>query len=355
MIGSLKLSIIIATFNSEKTLPLVLQSIENQTLPQKYREILLLDGGSQDTTLQIGKKFGCKIIPNPQTQPVYAKYLGLLRAKGKYILYLDHDEVLQSTRSLETKIGIMEENGNIKAVIGSGYVNPSGYPFINEYINEFGDPFSFFVYHLSKNQKYFIDDMKKKYDVVIEKQKYIVCNFLHAARLPLIELVAGGSMFDVQYMKTTFPQITKNQKYIPHIFYLLIEKNPFIAITKHDVIIHYSSESIRKYTKKILWRIKNNIYHTSEMGEAGFSGREKYLKGWERYKRFLFLPYAYSILFPLLDSVLLAFTRRDLRYFIHFPLTIYTANLIVYHYFLKLCGYKPDLRSYDESKKIIKN
>lgn len=354
MTTSITLSIIIATFNSHKTLERVLLSIEKQTYPKKNIEILLLDGGSKDDTVKIGKKFHCTIIHNPQTEPVHAKYLGLLKARGKYILYLDHDEVLENEESLSKKISVLEENDNIKAVIGSGYKNPPGYPFINEYINEFGDPFSFFIYRISKNYLFFLKDLQKEYMTAQENQNYLVVDFSQSSQLPLIELCAGGSMFDASYVKQHFPQVTKNQQYIPHIFYLLVQKKPQIAVAKHDALIHYSSESLKGYLNKIRWRIKNNIYHASGMGEAGFTGRERYLHGWEKYKRYFFLPYAYSIICPLLDSLILIITRRKLRYIAHLPLTLYTANLIVYHYFLKLIGYRPALRSYDETKEITK-
>lgn len=349
----MEISIIIATFNSEETLPLVLKSIQKQIYPKKEIEILLVDGGSVDKTIKIAKKFNCRIINNPRTEPVYGKYLAYLNARGQYAMYLDHDEVLKNKNSIALKMAAFKASSKIKAVIGSGYKNPKGYPFINDYINEFGDPFSFFIYKLSKNADFFIKTMRTNYPIVSENKSFIIFDLSKVKILPLIELVAGGSMFDILYFKKKFPQTLKRFELIPHFFYLLKDKLPFITITKNDFLIHYSSDTLGKYFNKIKWRIKNNIYHKSDMGISGFSGRDIFQPKFMRQKKFLFIPYAYSFVFPFIDSIFLAISRKKPKYLIHLPLTIYTANLIVYHYFLKkILRFKPKLRNYDESKEI---
>jgi len=157
------ISIIIATFNSGKLLPLVFDALKKQTYPREKMEILVLDGGSSDNTLELAQKFGCIIINNPRTEPVYAKYLGYIYATGKYITYLDHDEVLENPNSLKLKVSILQKNTMVKVVIGSGYKNPVSINSINYYINEFGEPFSFFIYRFSKADSFFIPKMRKKY------------------------------------------------------------------------------------------------------------------------------------------------------------------------------------------------
>jgi len=346
-------SIVIATFNSEKTLPLVLKSIRKQTYPRDKIEILLVDGGSTDKTLEIAKKFSYRIISNPRTEPVYGKFLGYLKARGKYVMYLDHDEVIKNKNSINLKLRAFRADKRIRAVVGSGYETPSGYPFINDYINEFGDPFSFFIYRLSKDTNFFAKTMMKRYLVVLENKFFTIFDFSKAKDLPIIELVAGGSMFDSNFFRKKFPQIKKRQNILPHLFYLLHSERPFIAIIKKDILIHYSADSIKKYLSKIQWRVKNNIYHVSSIGAAGFTGREKFQPLHFRLKKYLFIPYAYSIVVPLIDSIWLAVSRRKPLYFLHLPLTIYTANLILYHSLLKIMGAKPKLTGYGESKKTL--
>lgn len=345
-------SIIIATFNSEKLLPKVLEAIKKQTYPKDKIEISIIDGGSKDKTLKIAKQFGCKILNNPRTEPVYGKFLGYIAAKGRYIMYLDHDEIMENVDSISIKIRALKISSKIKAVTGTGYKSPKGYPFINSYINEFGDPFSFFIYRLSKDATFFSQAMREKYPVFLDNKFFTIFNLSKIKTLPIIELVAAASIFDGDFLKKKFPETLKRPELLPHYFYLLYSKYPYIAVTKNDALIHYSADSLKKYLNKIKWRVKNNIYHVSDMGESGFSGRNKFQPFLVRLKKYFFIPYAYSLILPLLDSINLMISRKNPLYLLHLPLTVYTATLIVYHYFLKMSGNKPILRSYDDSKAV---
>ncbi len=346
-------SVVIATYNSARTLPLVLKALSQQTYPKNRLEIVLVDGGSTDTTLKLGKKFKCKIIKNPLTEPLHAKYLGYTRSKGKYILYLDHDEVLQNPDSLKNKVSCLEKEKRVKAVLVSGYENPRGYPFINNYINDFGDPFSFFIYRLSKNNHFFLKEMVRRYGVITENEQYSIFNLQSVKQTPIIELCAGGSMFDASFMKKKFPQTVKTAELIPHFFYLLNKTNSCIAITKNDALLHYSSDTLQKYLNKIRWRVKNNIYHSDYMGKAGYTGREVYHQE-SKIKKYLFFPYVYSIIFCLYDSLSLIISRRNFLYIFHLPLSFFTANLIIYHTIRHILGDNPLLKSYDESKVVAR-
>lgn len=347
------ISIVITTFNSEKTLPLVLKSIKKQTFFHNQIEVIVVDGGSTDKTISIVKKNNLSTIYNPRTEQNYGKLLGYLHAKGKYVMFLDSDEILENKNSLKIKINTFITNPNVKIVIGCGYKNPPGYPFINKYINEFGDPFSFFIYRISKNSDFFINSMKKKYPVKHETENYILFDLFGAEILPIIELTAGSCMVDAKFLKEKFPETKKKIGLLNHSFYLIHSVSPILAITKNDCVIHFSSNSTRRYLNKISWRVKNNIYHVSTMGMSGFIGRDKFQSGnMLSLKKYLFVPYSYSIIFPLIDSIHLSITRRDAGYLLHFPLCVYTASLIIYHSLLRAIGVKPQLQSYGENKLI---
>ncbi len=345
-----QVSIIIATYNSGKLLPLVLKSISRQTFDKKNIEIVLVDGGSTDNTISLGKRFGCRIINNPRTEPVYGKYLGYLKAKGKYIMYLDHDEVMVNRKSISSKVLALRNNPKTKAVAGGNYVSPKGYSAVNDYINDFGDPFSFFIYRLSKRYKYFLETMKKRYLILSEDRQGIVFDLSRVSELPIIELVAGGSMFDASTLKREFSTTLKRFELAPQFFYLFYLKYPYIAMVKNDPIVHYSSDTLEKYLKKIRWRVKNNILFYNTMGISGYVGREKFQPVFSRLKKYLFVPYAFSIIFPLYDSLVLSITRRNIYYFWHLAFCFYTALLIVYYYLIKILNIEKPMKNYDESK-----
>ena len=53
-------TIIIPTFNSEKTLQLCLESIRKQTY--KNIDVIVVDNYSTDSTVSVAKKYGAKVI-----------------------------------------------------------------------------------------------------------------------------------------------------------------------------------------------------------------------------------------------------------------------------------------------------
>ena len=57
----MKVSIIIRTYNEARHLPDLLTRIRSQVAPDIEREIVLIDSGSTDTTLDIARRFECRI------------------------------------------------------------------------------------------------------------------------------------------------------------------------------------------------------------------------------------------------------------------------------------------------------
>jgi glycosyltransferase involved in cell wall biosynthesis len=346
-------SIVIATFNSGHTLPLVLESIRCQTYPQENIEVLAVDGGSMDDTIALAENYGCRVISNPKTEPSMAKKLGFLEAKGPYIIYLDADEVLESSSSIERKVHLMKKFENLRVVTCSGYRTPTDGSFINYYINEFGDPFSFFVYRLSRADSHYLPAMCRNYKVVQESSDAVIFDFRSAERVPLLELAVMGTLFDLEYVKKKFGMMdleSLGHEFLAHLFYHLLPTDPWLAVLRNDPITHYSSDSVSKYLNKIRWRIKNNIYFTKSVGGTAYVRRDELTTQNSKLKRYLFIPYSFSIFFPLADAIWLSLTRKNWVMMAHLPLCIFTASQIILHMTLRMLGYKPKLRSYDESK-----
>ena len=350
------ITIIIATYNSERTLGRTLFSIRKQTIQQKKLEILVVDGGSKDKTLSLAKAYRCRIIKNPMVEPVHAKYLGFFKARGKYIIGLDHDEVFVNEKSLEERLKIFNQDNRVKAIHSSGYITPSHSNPINYYVNEFGDPFSFFIYRLTKDFRFFVPSLRKRYNVIYEDTNYIVIKTsTKEGRVPLMEVLAAGGIADRSYLLKNFRKISKNKLlFLPNLLVHLLSLSPYIAVMKNDPLYHYSAENAGKYLKKLEWRIKNNIYFTHTTGSAGFLRRERYEGRNTTIQKYLFIPYSLSIVLPFLDALWLCVTRKNLSYLVHVPLSVITAILIVYHYTKRSFGFSPTLTSYDGSRKILK-
>ncbi len=86
----MKISIIIPTYNEEDYLPALLKSIQRQNF--KDLEVIVADAHSTDKTLEIAKKYNCKIVPGGL--PAVGRNNGAKIAQGELLLFLDSDSVL---------------------------------------------------------------------------------------------------------------------------------------------------------------------------------------------------------------------------------------------------------------------
>jgi glycosyltransferase involved in cell wall biosynthesis len=90
----MKISIIIPTYNEEKVILNCLKSLEHQST--KNLEIIVVDDGSSDNTLDIlksfkTKNFSYKFLIQPHHGPALARNLGAKNAQGKILVFVDSD------------------------------------------------------------------------------------------------------------------------------------------------------------------------------------------------------------------------------------------------------------------------
>lgn len=145
-------SIIIATFNSERTIGFCLERISSQDYDKKKVEIVIADGGSKDKTLIIAKKYGGRIIKvDPKKQNAeYNKGIGLKNAKNEIVLFLDHDNIMPHSNWLKKMISPLASDLKIIGVEPLRFHYDSSMTLLDRYIALFGgsDPV---VYYLGKN------------------------------------------------------------------------------------------------------------------------------------------------------------------------------------------------------------
>ncbi|MBL7056157.1 glycosyltransferase [Candidatus Woesearchaeota archaeon] len=113
-----KISIIVPVLNSEKTIEQCIISLLNQHYPKNKYEIIIVDNGSEDRTLDIIKKFEKKIIilNQPKRGSYKARNKGLKHAKGEIIAFTDSDCI--PNRKWIFHIINAFENKNLKVVGG---------------------------------------------------------------------------------------------------------------------------------------------------------------------------------------------------------------------------------------------
>lgn len=109
-------SIIIATLNASTYLKRALDSIQNQT--HTDYEVILVDGGSEDTTLQIAKQY-----PFVTTMKQVGSGLagawneGILAAQANYIAFLDSDDYWD-VHTLQWHLRAFEQSLDCEASLG---------------------------------------------------------------------------------------------------------------------------------------------------------------------------------------------------------------------------------------------
>ena len=108
-------SVIIPVYNAEQFVAQAIQS----ALAQTYRsyEIIVIDDGSTDKTKSALETFGDKIhcLYQENKGPSAARNAGMRIARGKYICFLDADD-LWTPEKLEVQVSFMEKNDDIALV-----------------------------------------------------------------------------------------------------------------------------------------------------------------------------------------------------------------------------------------------
>lgn len=96
----IRLSVIVPLYNCEKYLEKAIDSVLQQNLSLDEYEIIIVDDGSADRgkniAEELSKKYdNIKVFSQQNQGPGIARNLGIEKAKGKYLLFLDADDYLE--------------------------------------------------------------------------------------------------------------------------------------------------------------------------------------------------------------------------------------------------------------------
>jgi len=118
----MKVSIIIPVYNVQRTIKKAIDSALNQDFPKKDFEVIVVNDGSTDKTLEILKKYKKKIklICQKNQGAIKAANRGFKAAQGKYIIKLDADDYFGKD-ILKKMSASLEENPQINFVYCNYY------------------------------------------------------------------------------------------------------------------------------------------------------------------------------------------------------------------------------------------
>lgn len=120
----IKISIIIPVYNVEKYIHRCLESCVNQNLEVSDFEIIIVNDGSLDRSLDVALNFAkthknIKIITQPNQGLSIARNEGLKIAKGEYIWFVDSDDWIENNCILE--LYITSKDNNLDVLLFDAY------------------------------------------------------------------------------------------------------------------------------------------------------------------------------------------------------------------------------------------
>lgn len=295
------LSIIIPTLNNERDMPTLMKSITSQTYPQKCIELLVIDGGSQDKTVKIAKKYGAKVIHNKDVLAEPGVNLGMEKAKGDLMMILAVDNIYENKRAFEMIVGVFNDP-SIFAAFPKHDSNKSDNLF-TKYHNTFTDPFNHFVYGDSANARTF----QRVYKTVYSNEIYDVYDYNSNPMPPMIAFAQGITVRG-SYRRSksdAFDDISPIIK--------LIKNKKNIAYVHAVSVMHHTTRSMEHFIRKQRWATHNALTKIN----YGISYRTNFLPAKNRLRMKLWPMYAFSIIGPIVISILGLFRDRNAVWLFH--------------------------------------
>ena len=117
-----KVSVLIPAYNAGATIARCLSSVHNQSY--SVIEVIIVDNFSNDATVSTAKAFGAKVVQQKST-PALARNIGITNSTGKYVFFVDSDQILSRRLVEECVKKCEEENAAMVKVpelfVGDGF------------------------------------------------------------------------------------------------------------------------------------------------------------------------------------------------------------------------------------------
>lgn len=227
------ISFIIPTYNAQAYLKRCIESIQSLKYPAKKLEIICADGGSTDNTLNILKDYDVKVVKNKKRIAEYGKYKAFIKSKGKYVVFLDADNIIVSKDWLKHMLLPLQENNKIVGT-ESNYLIADDFSSLNTYVNllVIVDPYARILssrpQSVEINDRYIVKKFAKGTAPVSGANGFIW-------RRSVLEPFAASS--DTLEETTILQRITASQ-------------DTLIANVPNVGIYHYYSRGLKDYLKK---------------------------------------------------------------------------------------------------------
>src|SRR5437016_6103508 len=137
-------SIVIPVLNAAADLRGCLQSIRNQVTGSFEIEIIVVDGGSTDTSRDVALQANATLLENPYKLAEPGVSVGMSCARGRFVTVMAADNRMASQYFLQRVLEAFERPSVAAAL--PRVVSTASDSLISRYVNAYSDPFSYFVY-----------------------------------------------------------------------------------------------------------------------------------------------------------------------------------------------------------------
>jgi len=260
-----KISFILGILNAERTLRDCLDSILIQDYPKKNYEVIIVDGGSTDKTLEIIGEYrknnkNIRLLHNPHKLSEgrgMSKDMGVDSSRGEIVIFLDHDNIIIGKDWLKKIIypfedeKVMASQSLLKPVKGDSnflkYVNDAGVE------DSFAIPYSL-VAQMQMNPRKFKIERGSYYVYLLDKKNILYGGANGCAFRRSVFLEIGGYTRDVD------------------VFASMAELNMKVASPVDAFIYHKTSGDFLSFMKKkgiYFYRFINKEYETKKFSWIG--------------------------------------------------------------------------------------
>ncbi|MBI1884572.1 MAG: glycosyltransferase family 2 protein [Chlamydiae bacterium] len=300
-------SIVIPTLNSERVLDQCLHSISKQNYPNHLVEIIVADGGSRDSTLEIANKYRAKIFQNPLKTGEAGKAVGVKQAVSELVALIDSDNILPSEDWLLKMVKPFEDS----EVVGSEpweFTYRKGDGFIDRYCALLGmnDPICLFLGNYDK--KSVLTGRWTDLPVQEEDQGDWIKLTLLPNKIPTIG--ANGTLFRRKIFNDSV--LVNDYFFDIDILACLVDEGPVkFAKVKVGIVHLFCGSNVKQFIRKQRRRIKDYLYY------MGLGVRKYPWKTTHSTKLVKFVFFCLTVL-PLWVQALKGFFKKpDLAWFFH--------------------------------------
>jgi glycosyltransferase involved in cell wall biosynthesis len=279
-----KISVIIPTFNNAEVLPTFFKELKKQTYGEV--EYVVSDGGSSDSTLDIARKNGARVVRNPKKMAEPGVRIGMKKAKGELLIVMAIDNFFYDKDAFKKIAEVFKDERIVAAFPKQDSLKKDN--LYTKYRNTFSDPVSHYIYGYATNGRTF----SKYYDIKYKGNSYKVYDYKSRRIYPLIAF-AQGFIIRKGYVKSSFTYDD-----IRPVFDL-IDHSKDIAYIHGVSLYHHTYKGMFDFMKKIRWPTRNFL----EKKNMGINTRSGLLPTYAKIKMFLWPLYSISIVFPAIRAL----------------------------------------------------